>query len=339
MRTSDFSFEVPEELIAQRPPAVRGDSRLLVVRRGSGELADAAVRDLPSLVPADSLVVVNDTRVVKARLYGRAPDTGGAVEILLLRPSGGNRWEALVSKAKRQRPGRLLLFPEGCVGRIVAGTGEVRTIDFEPPIDPAYLERNGHVPLPPYIRRGDDGADAERYQTVFAREPGSAAAPTAGLHFTDELLSALGARGLQTARLTLHVGLGTFAPIRAERVEDHAMHEESFHIPRETARAVSSALAAGRTVLAVGTTVLRALESSAAAGSEGDEWSSTRLFITPGYRFAVTGALFTNFHTPRSSLFVLVAAFAGLDLMRRAYARAVEERYRFFSYGDAMLIL
>ncbi len=339
MRTSDFSFEVPEELIAQRPPQVRGASRLLVVRRRDGELLDAMVSDLPSLAPPRALLVLNDTRVLKARLYGRALDTGGAVEILLLRPSAPGAWEALVSNARRQRVGRQLVMPEGRVGRITAASGETRTIAFEPPIDLAYLERNGHVPLPPYIRRNDDEADSERYQTVFARENGSVAAPTAGLHFTEELLARLRAQGVEVARLTLHVGLGTFAPIRAQRLEEHLMHEESFHLPEETASAVSAALSEGRTVLAAGTTVVRALESAAAGGWAAGGWSSTRLFIRPGYRFAATGALFTNFHTPRSSLFVLVSAFAGLDLMRRAYARAIEERYRFFSYGDAMLIL
>jgi S-adenosylmethionine:tRNA ribosyltransferase-isomerase len=244
-----------------------------------------------------------------------------------------------VSRARKQRVGRELLFPEGRRGRIVAAEGETRTIEVEPPVDLPYLERNGHVPLPPYIRRADEEADAERYQTVFARQSGSAAAPTAGLHFTDGILSAMRAQGARTATLTLHVGLGTFAPIRAERVEDHTMHEEWFSIPQETAGAVSSTLAAGRKVVAIGTTVVRALESAAAQGPMVGGWRSTRLFITPGYAFEVTGALFTNFHTPRSSLFVLVSAFAGLDLMRRAYAAAVERRYRFFSYGDAMLIL
>jgi S-adenosylmethionine:tRNA ribosyltransferase-isomerase len=195
------------------------------------------------------------------------------------------------------------------------------------------------VPLPPYIRRGDDAADGERYQTVFARENGSVAAPTAGLHLTEGLLDAIGARGVQITRLTLHVGLGTFAPIRAEELERHRMHEESYCLPEPSAAALAAALDAGRTVLAVGTTVVRALESAAAAGQVESGWRTTGLFITPGYRFRATGALMTNFHTPRSSLFVLVSAFAGLELMREAYARAVQRRYKFFSYGDAMLIL
>jgi S-adenosylmethionine:tRNA ribosyltransferase-isomerase len=345
VKTSDFSFDVPEELIAQRPPERRGTSRLMVVRRASGSLADASVSDLPALLPAGTLVVLNDTRVIKARLLARSPTSGAGVEVLLLHPAAGSPaddapvWETLVSNARRRRVGQRLLFPEGRVGTIVAAGAETRAIAFDPPIDPGYLERNGHVPLPPYIRRADDASDGERYQTVFARTPGSVAAPTAGLHLTEEMLAGLSVRGLQIAPLTLHVGLGTFAPIRAESIEDHRMHEESFGVPEESARAVNAALDDRRTVLAVGTTVVRALESAAADGRVRGGWRATGLFITPGYRFRAVSALLTNFHTPRSSLFVLVSAFAGLQLMRRAYERAVKERYRFFSYGDAMLIL
>jgi S-adenosylmethionine:tRNA ribosyltransferase-isomerase len=341
MRTSDFSFDVPEGLIAQRPPERRGASRLLVVRRATGELLDGRIADLPDLVPPRSLVVLNDTRVLKARLYGRARDTGARVEFLLLREQDG-AWDALVPRPTRQRPGRTFDFPEGRAGRIVAQDGEGRRVAFVPPIDEAYLDRNGHVPLPPYIKRPDEAADADRYQTVFAREPGSAAAPTAGLHLTTELLGRLNERGIATAPLTLHVGLATFAPIRTENVEDHVMHEELYTVPEATARAVEAALSQERTVLAVGTTVVRALESAAGAGAtSGVEpgMRATRLFVTPGYRFRVVGALLTNFHTPRSSLLVLVSAFAGAQLMQEAYRKAVELRYRFFSYGDAMLIL
>ncbi len=340
MRTSDFSFDVPEELIAQRPPERRGSSRLMVVRRASGVFEDASVGDLPALLPPRSVVVLNDTRVIKARLLARSEAGGARVEVLLLRPAGEPRaWEALVSNARRRRIGQRLIFPEDRVGTIVATGAETRTIAFDAPVDPDYLERNGHVPLPPYIRRADDASDGERYQTVFARAPGSVAAPTAGLHLTEEMLAALRARGLRIVPLTLHVGLGTFAPIRTDSIEEHRMHEESFGVSEESARAVNAALDSGRTVLAVGTTVVRALESAAAEGRARGGWGSTGLFITPGYRFRAVGALLTNFHTPRSSLFVLVSAFAGLDLMRAAYERAVKERYRFFSYGDAMLIL
>jgi S-adenosylmethionine:tRNA ribosyltransferase-isomerase len=344
MRTSDFSFDVPEELIAQRPPEHRGASRLLVVRRATGELLDRRIADLPELAPPRSIVVVNDTRVLKARLFGRARDTGARVEFLLLREQDG-AWDAMVPRPARQRPGRTFDFPEGREGRIVAESGAGRRVSFLPPIDEAYLDRNGHVPLPPYIKRPDEAADADRYQTVFAREPGSAAAPTAGLHLTTELIGRLNDRGIETAHLTLHVGLGTFAPIRTENVEDHVMHEELYTVPAETARAVAAALAQERTVLAVGTTVVRALESAAdAAGADEIEgirpgMRATRLFITPGYRFRVVGAMLTNFHTPRSSLLVLVSAFAGAQLMQEAYRKAVELRYRFFSYGDAMLIV
>ncbi len=340
MRTSDFSFDVPEELIAQRPPDRRGSSRLMVVRRGAGSFADASVSDLPELLPPRSLVVLNDTRVIKARLLARSAASGAAVEVLLLRRAGEpGAWEALVSNARRRRIGQRLVFAEDRAGTIVAADAETRTIAFDPPIDPDYLERNGHMPLPPYIRRADDASDGERYQTVFARAPGSVAAPTAGLHLTEEMLAALRARGQEIVPLTLHVGLGTFAPIRADSIEEHRMHQESFGVPEESARAVNGALDGGRTVLAVGTTVVRALESSAADGRVRGGWGSTGLFITPGYRFRAVGALLTNFHTPRSSLFVLVSAFAGLELMRAAYDRAIGQRYRFFSYGDAMLIL
>jgi S-adenosylmethionine:tRNA ribosyltransferase-isomerase len=310
----------------------------MVVRRATGELVDRRIADLPDLVPPRSLVVVNDTRVLKARLYGRTRDTGAAVEFLLLQDRGA-LWEAMVPGRRSSRAGRIFDFPEGRTGRVAGEAGTATTVAFDPPIDAAYLERNGHVPLPPYIRRPDEAADGDRYQTVYAREPGSAAAPTAGLHLTRELLDQLRGRGIETAGLTLHVGLGTFAPIRTDNVEDHVMHEERYTLPDATARAATAALSQGRTVLAVGTTVVRALESATGANGVEPGGGATRLFVAPGYRFRAVSALLTNFHTPRSSLLVLVSAFAGTELMREAYRKAIELRYRFFSYGDAMLIL
>ncbi|HET7839041.1 MAG TPA: tRNA preQ1(34) S-adenosylmethionine ribosyltransferase-isomerase QueA [Rectinemataceae bacterium] len=350
MRTEDFSFDLPEELIAQFPPERRGESRLLVLDRATGTRTHTAVRDLASLVEPGTLMVFNDSRVRKARVYAEALDTGSKVEFLLLRRLGPAVWEAAAMKLKRQRPGRRYRFAEG-VEAVVVGDwpglppeGDTRVLSFDPPIEEDYLERNGHVPLPPYIRREDAVADAERYQTVFARRTGSAASPTAGLHFTGELLDSLAERGVLTASVTLHVGLGTFIPVRAETLEEHTMHEESYTVPEETAEAVRRAKAEGRPVLAVGTTSLRSLESAWARGRElgmdglAPGPGSTRIFIYPGYSFRVVDLLFTNFHTPRSTLLMLVSAFAGRERILEAYAEAVAMRYRFFSYGDAMLI-
>jgi len=300
------------------------------------------VRDLPGWIEPGSLMVFNDSRVRKARLYGQALDTGARVEFLLLRRRAPDEWEAAATKLKRQRPGRRYAFPEGVEAEVLpdpVGAGaDTRRLRFEPPIDEAYLERVGHVPLPPYIKRDDRPADEERYQTVYSRAVGSAACPTAGLHFTEELLAALDGRGVERATLTLHVGMGTFLPVRSENVEDHAMHEEEYTVSEAAAAAVMRAKAEGRPVIAVGTTSLRTLESAwgvegLAAGS-----GSTRIFIYPGYRFKAVDRLFTNFHTPRSTLLMLVSAFAGRERVLEAYAEAVRGRYRFFSYGDAMLI-
>lgn len=354
MKTDDFSFELPEELVAQFPPERRGESRLLVLDRASGRLEHAFVRDMAGYVEPGTLMVFNDSRVRKARIYGEALDTGARVEFLLLRRRGPDAWEASCTKMKRQRPGRRYRFPEGVEAEIVGpeggappaggGRDETRLIRFHPPIDEAYLERVGHIPLPPYIKREDAPSDAERYQTVYAREAGSAACPTAGLHFTDGILASLEAKGVERAYVTLHVGLGTFLPVRAEEIEGHAMHEEEYSVPEETVSAVSRAKAEGRPVLAVGTTSVRTLES--AWREEGEEGpaglragpGSTRIFIYPGYRFKAADRLFTNFHTPKSTLLMLVSAFAGRERILAAYEEAVRERYRFFSYGDAMLI-
>jgi S-adenosylmethionine:tRNA ribosyltransferase-isomerase len=351
VKTDDFSFDLPEELIAQGPSARRGESRLMLLDRSSGSIGHyPAVSRLPELVEPGTLMVFNDSRVRKARLFAVALDTGARVEFLLLRRLVDGTWEASATKLRKQRAGRRYELPEGVRATVVepagaaARAGEPTRTDtvrlaFEPPISDEYLERAGHVPLPPYIKRGDRPEDEERYQTVYSREVGSAACPTAGLHFTEELLAALDARGVGRATVTLHVGLGTFLPVRSETVEGHAMHEEEYSVPAETARAVNEAKAEGRPVLAVGTTSLRTLESAWAEG-EGLRAGpgSTRIFIYPGYRFKAVDRLFTNFHTPKSTLLMLVSAFAGREAILAAYAEAVRERYRFFSYGDAMLI-
>jgi S-adenosylmethionine:tRNA ribosyltransferase-isomerase len=347
VRTDDFSFDLPDDLIAQFPSERRGESRLLVLDRVTGERRHAEVRELASYVEPGTLMVFNDSRVRKARIYGEALDTGARVEFLLLRRRDGGIWEATATKLKRQRPGRRYLFPEAVEAEIVddpvAGEASpardgTRLLRFEPAIDDDYLDRAGHIPLPPYIRREDAPSDAERYQTVYARTVGSAASPTAGLHFTEELLDELRDRGIQRASVTLHVGLGTFLPVRSEEIESHRMHTEEYSVPGETALAVMRAKAEGRPVLAVGTTSLRTLESAWGEDGLRPGAGSTDIFIHPGYRFQAVDRLFTNFHTPRSTLLMLVSAFAGRERILEAYAEAVKLRYRFFSYGDAMLI-
>jgi S-adenosylmethionine:tRNA ribosyltransferase-isomerase len=339
VKTSQFSFDLPEDLVAQEPSGERGGSRMLVLDRASGTLEHRTVRDIAALVRPGTVMVLNDTRVRKARIFGRSSG-GGQHEFLLLRRVDPTVWEVLAGRARRARTGARFHFPGEVTGTVVEGAEDAQTrfMRFDPGIDDAWLERNGHVPLPPYIRRGDTPRDEERYQTVFSRTPGSAAAPTAGLHFTPEILGELEARGVLLRHVTLHVGLGTFLPIRTEEIEDHSMHEESYSIPRQTKLSVENAMAEGRTVLAVGTTVVRTLESAWETRGlrEGD--GVTRIFIKPGHKFKVVGELLTNFHTPGSSLLVLVSAFAGRETILRAYEEAVKLRYRFFSYGDAMLI-
>jgi S-adenosylmethionine:tRNA ribosyltransferase-isomerase len=295
------------------------------------------IADLPSLLPAGTVVVLNDSRVRRARLFGASP-VGGAIEVLLLERLEGGRWRALAARS-RSRRGRPYLFPEGVQGTVVESAGDSCTVEFVPPVDEDYLERHGHVPLPPYIRRQDTPEDGTRYQTVYARHIGSAAAPTAGLHLSEELLAELRRGGLEVVPVTLHVGLGTFLPIRSESIEGHVMHTESYRVPPETAFSVNRALSEGRRVLAVGTTAVRTLESAGGSGEVRAGEGRTALYILPGYRFRVVSHLLTNFHTQHSTLLVLVSAFAGRQAILRAYSEAVRERYRFFSYGDAMLIL
>lgn len=351
-----FDYPLPPERIAQRPADPRDSSRLLVVDRGADTWRDARFCDLEALLRPGDLLVVNETRVVPARLFARRPG-GGRTEILLVRPADGDdpgtaagrEWDALVRPARRARPGdRFPLLDragEPAEGTwlivVVAGPGGERRVRLEGPADPrAWIEEHGHVPLPPYIARLDEPQDRERYQTVYARYPGAVAAPTAGLHFTPDLLARLAARGVERAALTLHVGPGTFRPVTAARPEEHRMESEWYRVPPETAAALGRTRAAGGRVVAVGTTSVRALESAARGWTETPEESSgwTDLYIRPGHEFRWVDALITNFHLPRSTLLLLVAAFAGTELTLAAYRHAVESGYRFYSYGDAMLI-
>jgi S-adenosylmethionine:tRNA ribosyltransferase-isomerase len=344
---SDFDFVLPEDLVAQEPPAERGTSRLMVLRRDSGETTSTRISDLPSFLRAGDVLVANDTRVFPARLLGHRVPSGGAVECLLLARVDEGHWDALVHPGQKLKVGAQFV----CEGRGPRLIGEVvgresfgkRTVSLRAEagdVD-AAIDAIGHVPLPPYIRRADRAEDVERYQTVFARQRGSVAAPTAGLHFTADLLRTLDGLGVERVHVTLHVGYGTFKPVRAERVEDHRVDPERYDVPEETAQAINRALDEGRRVIALGTTTTRALEDAAGCGGgrvvPGRRDAS--LFIRPGHSFAVIRGLVTNFHVPRSSLLMLVCAFAGRKHVLRAYERAVEERFRFYSYGDAMLIV
>jgi S-adenosylmethionine:tRNA ribosyltransferase-isomerase len=328
MLVSDFDYELPSDLIAQQPAPERGASRLLHLDAASGALADLAFADLPGLVGADDVVVLNDTRVVKARLFGRKT-TGGKVEIFVERITAECEALCLAHSGHPLKAGHRLALGDGVAAEVLGREGDFVRVRFAQAVA-ALLERCGSVPLPPYIRRPAGAEDEARYQTVYAEKPGAVAAPTAGLHFDEAMLARLEARGARLARLTLHVGAGTFQPVRGEVVEAHRMHRERYEIPPETLQTI-----AGKRVLAVGTTALRALETHALTGRASGE---TDLFIYPGFRFRVVRRLLTNFHLPRSTLLMLVAAFAGLDNIRRAYAHAIERRYRFYSYGDAMLI-
>jgi len=425
LHVADFDYDLPPELIAQQPPAERGQSRMLVVDRATGALRDASFAEFPSLLQPGDLLVLNDSRVIPARLYARrmkklgAPGpsrlgtwetTTGRVEVLLIEPvatqkpriqmmggpspdsetkgntqlgapspnseaweniqlrapsiprssaewvgyheprpaSGENLWRALVHPGKKVRVGEILVFP--------APTGEIaleaevlernffgsRLLRFNPVDDFfATLDRIGHIPLPPYIRRDDELGDRERYQTIFSRERGSVAAPTAGLHFTPQILNAISARGVEVVRITLHVGLGTFAPLRVERLEDVRLHRERYTLSPSAANAINAAARSARRIVAVGTTVVRALEHCALRAAGGPllpHSGVTDIFISPGFQFRLVGALLTNFHLPQSSLLMLVSAFAGLDPVLAAYRHAIQQKYRFFSYGDCMFL-
>lgn len=364
MRIQELDYYLPKGQIAQRPLAQREASRLLVVNRSSGTFTDHRFADFPSLLRVDELLVLNNTRVIPARLFGRRigvhsqpPSRAtrlehlqGKVEVFLTRHVGGETWEALVRPGRKMRVGERILLGEGELEAEVLAQGELglRTLrltsrDSRSVLE--HVERIGHVPLPPYIDRPDETADRERYQTVFAKQPGAIAAPTAGLHFTPEILEQVRRRGAEIRELTLHVGLGTFQPIHSETLEGHVMHGESYEISAETAEGINMARRAGRPILAVGTTVVRALEDAAQrAAPENNERcvladrAEARLFIVPGFRFRVVDALLTNFHLPRSTLLALVCAFGGREKILAAYRHAVQEGYRFYSYGDCMLI-
>lgn len=349
MKTALFDYELPKELIAQKPVEPRDASRLMVVDRRTGEIAHRHFWEIGEYLRTGDLLVFNETRVIPARLLGHKVPTGGRVELLLLKQRDERTWEALVG-GKRVRPGIRLRFADGggltLDAEVEEEAGESRrVVRFARPVEP-WLDRLGLIPLPPYVHEPLE--DPERYQTVYARVAGSVAAPTAGLHFTPDLLLRLREMGVQFAFLTLDIGLDTFRPVTEEEVEDHPMHTEFCRLPPETAQAVNQAHLEGRRVIAVGTTAVRVLESAAqACGEEGAcpfarvtaFEGPTDLFIYPGYQFRVVDALITNFHLPRSTLLMLVSAFAGRDLILRAYRQAVEMRYRFFSFGDAMLIL
>jgi S-adenosylmethionine:tRNA ribosyltransferase-isomerase len=395
LRVSDFDFELPTELIAQQPPAERGQSRMLVMNRATGAVRDSAFAEFPSLLNPGDLLVLNDTRVIPARLYARrtllrdhekpsgqieimlteqavsempggpGPDSGTWESTKLGAPSfprslaervgnhepssaGENLWRALVRPGRKVAIGEILVFPAPNGG--IALEAEVlergqfgeRMLRFKPVDDFfAVLDRIGHIPLPPYIRRDDEAADRERYQTVFSRERGSVAAPTAGLHFTPQILEALAVRGVEIVRLTLHVGLGTFAPLRVERVDQVHLHRERYTLSASGAEAINRAVSESRRIVAVGTTVVRTLEHCAlqAAGNPLESHSGeTEIFISPGFQFRLVSALLTNFHLPQSSLLMLVSAFAGREPVLAAYRHAVQQNYRFFSYGDCMFL-
>lgn len=345
MLLKEFDFNLPEELIAQHPSGIRGQDKLMLLNRKTGETEHHNMSDLPDLILPGTLMIFNNSKVRRARCYGIKETTGREQEFMFLNQidSTGNTWNTMVKGAKKQKPGMRYTFPDGTTGTIIErqeNTGtEFRALRFEFPVTEEWFEKNGHIPLPPYIKREDTEEDSERYQNIYAKETGSAACPTAGLHFTEEMLSRLSEKGIERDFVTLHVGLGTFLPVREEKIEDHKMHEEAFTVSAATAEKINQAKKEGRPVLAVGTTSVRTLESACDEnGIVKAGTSSTHIFMYPGYRFKVIDQMFTNFHTPESTLIMLVSAFAGREHILNAYRTAVENRYRFFSYGDAMFI-
>jgi S-adenosylmethionine:tRNA ribosyltransferase-isomerase len=354
LRVADFDFELPKDLIAQQPPAERGADRMLVIDRASGNFRDAHFSDFPSLLRRGDLLVLNDSRVIPARLYARRTlwrereEPTGRIEVMLTEPAGENEWRALVRPGRKIAIGERLVFaaPNGSIALeaevIERGAFGERLLRFVPVEDFfATLDRIGHIPLPPYIRRDDADPDRDRYQTVFAQQRGSVAAPTAGLHFTSVMLETLRARGVEIAYVTLHVGLGTFAPLRVEQVNEVRLHAERYTISPSTAQAINRARTEARRVIAVGTTVVRTLEAAAQRSTLATldpHAGQTDIFIQPGFQFRVVNGLLTNFHLPQSSLLILVSAFAGREHVLAAYTHAVQSRYRFFSYGDCMFL-
>ena len=337
MKLTDFDFDLPQDLIAQKPSGKRGDDRLMLLDRKNGSVFHHQMNDLPDLIMPGTLMIFNNSKVRRARCYGIKETTGRNQEFMFLNQldKEGFLWNTMVKSAKKQKNGMRYQFPDGTVAQIVDFPGnektEFRALKFDFPLDEKWFEKNGHIPLPPYIKREDTEEDSERYQNVYAKETGSAACPTAGLHFTE--------KNIERDFVTLHVGLGTFLPVRESIIENHKMHEEVYTISESTAEKINKAKREGRPILAVGTTSVRTLESSAdEKGFVKSGTSSTRIFMYPGYKFKVVDQMFTNFHTPESTLIMLVSAFAGRENILNAYKNAVENRYRFFSYGDAMFI-
>ena len=345
MLTKDFYFDLPDSLIAQEPSEKRGEDRLLVLDKNTGEYKDMMMSDFPSLLPEDSVLVVNNSKVRKARTYAESVETGGVVEFLFLGKNGDGSWKAMVTKSKRQRKGKKFVWKDSEGKAYVFAEIEkenedgTRDVRFERDIDENFFQTLGHVPLPPYIKREDNWKDEKRYQTIYAKKEGSVAAPTAGLHFTPEIMDKIEERGIKIYEVTLHVGAGTFLPVRSEEIENHHMHTESFEISKETLDGLNKAKMEGKTIVAVGTTSIRTLESASNEDGVLEKMKGdTSIFIYPGYKFKFVDNLLTNFHTPESTLLMLVSALAGKDHILASYRHAVEEKYRFFSYGDAMFI-
>ncbi|MGZ4960170.1 MAG: tRNA preQ1(34) S-adenosylmethionine ribosyltransferase-isomerase QueA [Methylomonas sp.] len=339
MKKSDFFYHLPESLIAQKPLQQRSASRLLHLDKKSGALTDGQFPDFVDMLRPNDLLVLNDTKVIPARLYGHKA-TGGKIEILIERLESSHRALAHIKASKSPKPDTLLTLDNGAVCRVLERENDLFRLAFE--TEETLLElltKIGHIPLPPYIARTDDSDDIDRYQTVFAKQAGAVAAPTAGLHFDRETLDKIDRRGIAKAFVTLHVGSGTFQPVRVDDLSQHVMHKEYFQVPEQTVEAVKQARAKGGRVLAIGTTAVRALESASLSGELQARFGDTDLFITPGYRFKSVDAMLTNFHLPESTLLMLISAFAGYDAVMNAYQHAIAQRYRFFSYGDAMVII
>ncbi|MCI5523948.1 MAG: tRNA preQ1(34) S-adenosylmethionine ribosyltransferase-isomerase QueA [Spirochaetia bacterium] len=345
MKLTDFNFELPQELIAQKPSGIRGQDKLMMLGKNDGSVKHFQMENLPDLVESGTLMIFNNSKVRRSRCYGIKTTSGREQEFMFLNNMGAecNVWNTMVKGAKKVKAGNVYKFPDGSEGTIIENPAdegtEFRTIKFPFPLTEQWFEHNGHIPLPPYIRREDDDTDSERYQTIYAKETGSAACPTAGLHFTQDILEKLKSKGIDLEWITLHVGLGTFLPVRTENIEEHKMHEEVYSVPYDVAEKINNAKKEGRPVLAVGTTSVRTLESACdengiVKGGPG----STHIFMYPGYKFKVVDQMFTNFHTPESTLLMLVSAFAGRENILNAYSEAVKQKYHFFSYGDCMLI-
>ncbi|MCW8974501.1 MAG: tRNA preQ1(34) S-adenosylmethionine ribosyltransferase-isomerase QueA [Sedimenticola sp.] len=337
MQTSDFHYELPDELIAQFPTRNRQDSRLLHLPAGVQEAVDRQFTDLPSLLNPGDLLVFNDTRVMRARLYGRK-ESGGRVELLIERVLEPERGLAHIKASKSPKPGNLILLDGGGVLEVLGREDDLFLVAAVELDLPSLMAQSGHIPLPPYIERDDEALDVERYQTVYSRREGAVAAPTAGLHFDQAMLTRLDDLGVEQAHVTLHVGAGTFRPVRVDRLEEHVMHSEYVEVSEAVCEQVRATRARGGRVIAVGTTSVRSLESASQEGEINPFYGDTRLFITPGYKFRSVDAMVTNFHLPESTLLMLVSAFLGYERIMAAYRHAVEQRYRFFSYGDAMLL-